>query len=501
MDAGAAAAGGKTDERGSANLRLGLVRWTRPILAITWFSLAAVAIILFAVHLHSLIAFRFPLLGRGLSAAAAAFGLALAAFSAVSATGFLRDRPLIRRFGGAFVLLELLVSVSFAALLVADALRAFLFLRASVHAVLLWLAAGKEPPLRTPLANRDLLVVLYVVLGTTGALGLVYGIGIFQFLINGLVVGSIYVLGATGLSLVFGIRKFANFAHGEMMTFGAYMAFLVNTVWLLDILLGFVLAILATAALGMAMELLVFRRLAARGPVSALVASIGITIFLNNLIALSFGTSIHVYNLRAAVNIVLLEVDGRPVLSLNPVKGIATLVISTALILFLHFLLSRTTLGKAMRATADNPDLARSSGIKIRNVMLWTWAIAGALAAVAGVLLGIVLDVRTTLGFNVLLFVFAAVIIGGLGSPYGAMLGGLIVGVAQELSVALLAYVGRPDVLNVEQAIAYKPVAAFLIMILVMLLRPGGLAMGKAQVLRVRGRRLFTPRLARREAS
>jgi branched-chain amino acid transport system permease protein/neutral amino acid transport system permease protein len=318
----------------------------------------------------------------------------------------------------------------------------------------------------------------------TAGLGRVYGVVVLQFLINGIVVGSIYVLGATGLSLIFGIRKFANFAHGELMTFGAYIAYFANVYWLFDILWGFLLAIVATALLAMALELLVFRKLANRGPVAALVASIGIAIFLQNLIALSFGTSITKYNLRIAINWTLFAQGGVPVLSINPVKGAATLAVSTTLILLLHIMLRYTTLGKAMRATADNMDLARASGVNVRNVILWSWAIAGAMAAIAGVLIGVALDVRPALGFNVLLFVFAAVIIGGLGSPYGAMLGGLIVGIAQELAVALLSWLGRPDVIALQNPTAYSPIAAFVIMILVLLLRPGGLAFGKATVLR-----------------
>jgi branched-chain amino acid transport system permease protein/neutral amino acid transport system permease protein len=351
--------------------------------------------------------------------------------------------------------------------------------------------------------NRDLAVVVFVIGGVTAWLGTIYGFGIFQFLINGIVVGSIYVLGATGLSLIFGIRKFANFAHGELMTFGAYMALFINATryMALDILWGFIFAIVTTAIVAMILELVVFRKLAGRGPVPALVASIGVAIFLQNLVAAIFGTTITTYNLQVSVNIVVVTIDGQPVLTIPPIKGIAVLIVSSLLTLGLHLLLSATTLGKAMRATADNADLARASGINVRNVILWTWAIGGALAAVAGVLLGVVLDVRTTLGFSVLLFVFAAVIVGGLGSPYGAMLGGLVVGIGEELSVALLAWLGRPSVIGLTYATAYKPVAAFLIMILVLLLRPEGLAAGKTHVIRARAKlfRLRWPKGAKAE--
>ena len=360
------------------------------------------------------------------------------------------------------------------------------------HDALQWEGRSRGDPVRLGLRgmNRDLIVVALVIAAVTAALSPLFGIAILQFLINGVVVGSIYVLGATGLSLIFSIRKFANFAHGEFMTFGAYMAFTVNAMWALDIVYGLVFAIVMTAVLAMILEFLVFRKLAGRGPVSLLVASIGVTIFLQNLVAATYGTDIKQYTLRAVRNISLYEEGGVQVLSIPPIRGLLPLGVSIALIVFLHLFLSRTTLGKAMRATADNPDLARSSGIKIRNVILWTWAIAGALAGVAGVLLAIVIDVRTNLGFGVLLFVFAAVIVGGLGSAYGAMVGGLVVGIAQELSAALLAWLGRPDVIGLEQPNAYRPIAAFLIMIIVLLIRPGGIAGGKQTGLAT-GRRRF----------
>jgi len=319
---------------------------------------------------------------------------------------------------------------------------------------------------------------------------LVQGLSVLQFVVNGLVVGSIYVLGATGLTLIYGVRKFANFAHGDMMTFGAYMAFLMNVMWFQDILWGFVFAIVMTAVLGIVMEILVFNKLSERGPVAALVASIGITIFLQNFLNVLFGTRINQYNIRLTQNVPLLVVNGAIVVSINPLRGIATLFVGAALIVFLHALLTRTLLGKSMRATADNPDLARASGIKVRNVVLWTWGLSGAMAGVAGVLLGIFIDVRPGLGFNILLFIFAAVIVGGLGSPYGAMLGGFIVGIAQELSAALLDWLGRPTVIGLENPNAYRPVVAFVIMLLVLLLRPGGLAAGRVAVLRT-GRGIF----------
>lgn len=327
--------------------------------------------------------------------------------------------------------------------------------------------------------NRDYALAFLAVGAVTAALGGVYGLGILSYLIVGFRVGAIYVLGATGLTLVYSVRKFANFAHGDIMTFGAYMAYLVNVGWRMNILWGFGFAVVLAALAGIAMEILVFRRLANRGPVQNLVASIGVTLVLQNAVKVAFGTEIHTYNLLPVQDIPLLRLSPTQFVSINLVRDVLPIVVSLALIVALHLLLTRTTLGKAMRATSDNPDLARASGIKTRNVILWTWAISGGMAAVAGALLAIVTDVRTSLGFDVLLFLFASAIIGGIGSAYGAMVGGFLVGIAQQLGVAFLAWLGRPEVLHIDQATAYSPVVAFVIMIVVLILRPEGLGGGR----------------------
>ena len=343
--------------------------------------------------------------------------------------------------------------------------------------------------------TRDLAIIGLIIGVCTALLGLVYGVTILQFLINGVITGSLFILGATGLTLIFAIRKFANFSHGDMMTFGAYLAYFINVIVAMNIVWGFVFAAVMTAVLGIIMELLVFRKLAGRGAVSMLVASIGLAIILQNFLNVVYGTSIHTYNIQLASNIVLLVIGGIPVLSINFLRGILPIVVAISMIILLHLLLTRTLLGKAMRATSDNPDLARASGVRVRNVILATWAISGAMSGIAGVLLAIFIDVRPGLGFTILLFIFAAVIVGGLGSPYGAMIGGLIVGIAIELSAAFLAWLGRPEVVALQQPTAYRPIAAFVIMILTLLIRPQGIAGGKAIVLPTGFRRL---RLRRR---
>jgi len=307
-----------------------------------------------------------------------------------------------------------------------------------------------------------------LVLAAIGVLWAIFGKPILQATIQGLVVGSIYVLGASGLSLTYGIKKFANFAHGDMMTVGAYAAFTINVIVGQNIVLGFVFAAITVALVGVFLELAIFRRLETRGPVSALIASVGVSLVLQNAVSAIFKTNVLYLNVNPPQDFAI----GATGLSFNTVKGGVTLAVSVALILFLHFMLKYTTLGKAMRACADNLDLARTSGINPRNVILWTWIISGSFAAVAGVLLAVIVNVYPLLGFFVLLFIFAAVIIGGIGSPYGAMIGGLIIGVVQKLSnVVFGALQGRV----LEGGSEYEPVGAFVVMILVLLFMPEGI--------------------------
>ncbi len=272
-------------------------------------------------------------------------------------------------------------------------------------------------------AYAVLLLVLAIVV-----LWSLFGRPILQAVVTGLAVGSIYVLGASGLSLTYGIKKFANFAHGDMMTVGAYAAFTVNVVLAQNIYLGVAFAMLTVALLGILLELSIFRRLEGRGPVPALIASVGVSLVLQNVVSAIFTTNVLYLRVSPPSDVAFLG------LSFNVVKQGVTLVVSAVLIVFLHIMLRYTTLGKAMRACADDMDLARTSGINVRNVILWTWAISGSFAAVAGVLLAVIVNVFPLLGFFVLLFIFAAVIVGGIGSPYGAMLGGLIIGIVQKIS-------------------------------------------------------------------
>lgn len=313
-----------------------------------------------------------------------------------------------------------------------------------------------------------------------------------QAIIQGLVVGSIYVLGATGLSLNYGVKKFANFAHGDMMTVGAYVAFSSMTFLGTGIIPAIILAMIAVGLLGMLLELAVFRRLEKRGEIAALIASVGVSFILQNALGAIFLGSTLYMPVQTPQDFPI----GSTGLSFNWFKGGLTIGLAVGLILFLHVLLKYTTLGKAMRACADDLDLARSSGIRTRNVILWTWAISGALAGVAGVLLAILVNLLPILGFSVLLFIFAAVIVGGIGSPYGAMLGGFLIGIVEKLSNVFFGQLSSLKL--IDNGAAYGPAGAFLVMIIVLLIKPEGI-MGKKRPSEGRRRRIFLALTRRRE--
>ncbi|GAC1452128.1 MAG: hypothetical protein NVSMB70_20330 [Chamaesiphon sp.] len=186
-----------------------------------------------------------------------------------------------------------------------------------------------------------------------------------------------------------------------------------------------------------------------------MIVSIGLALFIRYGIILIWGSSNQSYNLPVApaLSILAVKVPQNQLI----VVGLAVLVI-----LGLHFLLQNTKIGKAMRAVADDLDLARVSGIKVERVIIWTWVIAGSLAALGGSMYGLSTQVRPNMGWFLILPMFAAVILGGIGNPYGAIAGALVIGVAQEVSVPWLGS-------------QYKLGVALLIMVVILLIRPQGL--------------------------
>ena len=294
-----------------------------------------------------------------------------------------------------------------------------------------------------------------------------------QIVVDGVLTGAMVGLGAVGLTLVYSILRFANFTHGDYLSGGAYVALVAAdalAVWLgrwgqpigpftigLPLLLALPVAMAATGLLALATDWLVFRRLRRHGTEIVLViASFGASLALRSLIEFGFGERPFYYTREIAIGIPL------PFHSRASADQLLLLGTATSLMAALHLLLTRSPLGRAMRATSENPALARVSGIDVDQVIRRTWVIGGASAAAAGVFLGLTVQLRPYMGFDLLLPLFAAAILGGVGSVPGAMLGGLVIGLAEAIAV---------PVIGAE----WRAAVAFAILLLVLLVRPAGL--------------------------
>lgn len=286
------------------------------------------------------------------------------------------------------------------------------------------------------------------------------------YLIPGLVLGSIYALGAIGVSLIFGILRFAHFAHGDMMTLGAYVALPFIVTLGFSPYLALPLAMLGAVAAALLIDRLFYKPLRAQPSIILLVASFGVALMIRAAIQFVWGPHSHVYASGFQMPLVIsgIRVAERHLY----IVGLCIL-----LVVALHLFLTRTKTGKAMRALSDDPDLARITGINTERIIAWTWALGAMLAGCAGVFVGMDTHVTTLIGWNMLLPVFAAAILGGIGKPYGAIVGGLVIGLAEEVS----AY----PVFGTEPLLdpTYKSAVAFAIMVAMLLWRPSGLFRGR----------------------
>lgn len=280
-----------------------------------------------------------------------------------------------------------------------------------------------------------------------------------QLFVNGIAVGSIIALAAVGLTLTYGILRLANFAHGDFMTLGAYLTLLANTAGI-NIWFSMLLGATGTIVAMLLSEKLVWSKMryARAASTTLIIISIGLALFIRNGIILIWGGSNQDYNLpvNPATEILGIRI---------PQNQMLVIFLTVLAILALHYLLQNTKIGKAMRAVADNIDLARVSGINVESVVLWTWIIAGSLTALGGSMYGLITAVRPNMGWFLILPMFASVILGGIGNPYGAITAALVIGITQELSTPLLGS-------------QYKQGVGLFIMILVLLIRPKGLFKG-----------------------
>lgn len=283
---------------------------------------------------------------------------------------------------------------------------------------------------------------------------------ILQLLVYGVVLGSILSLGAIGVSLTFGILRFANFSHGDLMTLGAYFALVCVVALGLPMLLSFALAAIATAIAAVAIDRVLYRRLRRNAPVILLISSFGVALILRSLIQIIWGPGNQIYASGIKLPVVIAGLRIKP-------DQITIVVGAFLLVTGLHLFLQRTRTGKAMRAMADNVDLARITGVDTERVVLWTWVIGAALAAAAGIFLGMDTRLHPVMGWRLLLDVFAAAILGGIGKPYGAIVGGMVIGIAEEMSTLVF----DPT---------YKPAVAFALLVAMLIVRPTGLMGGRA---------------------
>lgn len=285
------------------------------------------------------------------------------------------------------------------------------------------------------------------------------------YLIPGLVLGAIYALAAAGLSLAYGVMRFANFAHGELMSWGAYMALVAVVALGISPWVALPVAIAGTIPVALLADRAFYAPLRRAAPAVLLISSFGVALMIRAVIYTVWGPTPQTYARGFTPPLVFegIRIQQRHLMIL---AGAALAALAV------HLLLSRTRAGRAMRAMADDPDLARVTGVKVSAVIMLTWVVSAGLAAVAGTFLAIDTELTPMLGFNVLLAAFAAAILGGIGRPWGAALGGLILGLAEELSSYPL--IGGAPLLEP----AYKTAVAFAVLVIVLIFRPQGLFRG-----------------------
>jgi neutral amino acid transport system permease protein len=282
--------------------------------------------------------------------------------------------------------------------------------------------------------------------------------------LTGLSLGAIYALGAVGLTLVYGILKLVNFAHGDFLTFGAYMAYLVNVTWGMPLVLGVFFAMATTALLGVFFEKVMWGPMRARraGLLQLLLMSIGLAFLLRAAIQYGWSTELRFLDVDVIETV---EVFGLRIGR----TSLVVLVVGAVVLAAIGLMLRYSLLGKRMRALSDNLELAETTGIDTSRVILYTWIFAGALAGLAGVMAAATTEVRPELGFELLLPIFAAVILGGIGDAFGALVGGLVLGLIIEWSTLFI-------------DARWKVTIGFVALIIVLIVRPQGI-FGRARAI------------------
>ncbi len=289
--------------------------------------------------------------------------------------------------------------------------------------------------------------------------------GLTNALIWGVATGCIYILLATGLNIIFGVMKLVNFAHGQLLMLGAYIAFAVSTAlglnaYLtsigLNVYLSIVIAIVAVALVGVALERLTFNRVRGKEKLTEIFLSLGLISIFENAVILWQGFDLH----QIPSPFVGLKVPvGSISISYDWLFAVGFVVVVLALLLVM---LKKTKMGLAIRATSQKGEAATLMGINIKHIYIFTFALGAALAGAAGALYGMILPFDTTVGSYPTIKAFAIIILGGFGSIPGAIVGGLLYGIAENTAVFFLGGI-------------WQDAVAFIVLIAVLIVRPNGI--------------------------
>jgi branched-subunit amino acid ABC-type transport system permease component len=278
---------------------------------------------------------------------------------------------------------------------------------------------------------------------------------LLQALINGVMTGTLIAVPAIGFSAIFAVLRYANFAIASYATIGAFAAWWVNTALGWPILPSLAIAFAVTGMVGVVSEETALKRLRSNGALIVAIASIGLSLVLENLVRFFFGNDLKGYDLPIARDLRFGE------LRIGP-QQLQSLVFAVAVMAAIFLFLRYTRFGKAMRAVADNPDLARLKGIDPARIAIVTVFLGAGLSGVGGVLIGLDTTIDPLTGYRVLLSVFAAAVLGGLGSIPGAVVGALALGIAEELALIV-----TPP--------TYRTGVGFIAILLMLTFRPRGI--------------------------
>ncbi|MDO8642613.1 MAG: branched-chain amino acid ABC transporter permease [Candidatus Woesearchaeota archaeon] len=277
-----------------------------------------------------------------------------------------------------------------------------------------------------------------------------------QLIANGIIAGAIYALVALGYTMVYGILKFINFAHGEILMMGAYFAYTGVHVFALPLWMAAVIAMALAALLGIIIERVAYRPLRFSGKIAPLVTAVAMSLLLQSVALIIWGGDIR--TLRTG-NVTV----GREILGAMVTNHQLVIIVTTAIVLaFLFLFLKYTKMGKAMRAVTDNLSLALTLGINVDRVIMFTFALGSALAALAGVLIGVEQTIQPTMGVALGIAAFSAAVVGGIGNIHGAVLGAFVIGLAENIGIWFI-----PS--------GYKPAISFLILIIMLIFKPTGI--------------------------